>query len=576
MFRPLTALGSLLVLAVFLFGAATVDAQTPTSTTLVSNNGQATSNNVVFGNDLAIPFETGSSSNGYKLTSVAVQVSGFANPSLTVSHTFTVSIHTGSGTSVGASVGTLSSSSLSTGTNTFSSADGIDLLADTTYSVVLDITSPGNKNPRLWLTSSQDEDSGGAPGWTIGNAFYFRSGTTWSSSIPNRVPKMTIEGYTIQPRISSAAVNRETLTVTFDRALDPDSEPSGQQFTVSATPSGGTARTIAGKGTVAVSDATVTVTLASAVAWHETVTVSYSEPTQNPLRLATGNVNVAPFSNQAVSNNTPLPTGTTLIANTGQSDAQTVYFHFDHFAVPFMTGANTLGYTLTSVQIAAMIASSQLSPAVAYTAYISAASGSTVGAKVGSLTNPTLGNGINSLLSTSGGIDLEPGTLYFLVLQVTWRGNRGTRFVTTLSDNEDSGGADGWSIGNQVLLSGAPLRGPDASRYIAGPGGWASQSDGHVFKVDIRGVEKTPPESSAPDSETDPTLTPPEDTISAPEVKFGRRTPGEQYQFNGETRTVGSDGSWLMRHCVIYDRWGTPVEWIWGGTGPCPDSGYKR
>ena len=307
--------GSLLVLAVFLLGAATVDAQAPTSITLVSNNGQTTMNDVVFDSDLAIPFGTGSSSNGYKLTSVQVYVSGFAQPSGLVSTTFTVSIHTGSGTSVGASVGTLSSSTLSTGTNTFGSADGIDLDPDTSYSVVLDITSPGSKDPKLWLTSSQHEDSGGAPGWTIGNMFYFRSSSTWASTVQNRVPKITIEGYTIPaPKPTSAVVDGRTLTLTFDKALDADSEPGGGRFSVKATRSSGAVRTIAGTGTADVSGMTVTVTLASAIAVGETVTVSYSKPTQNRLRAAGGG-DAPNFTNQTVINLTGPPRLTAAAVN---------------------------------------------------------------------------------------------------------------------------------------------------------------------------------------------------------------------------------------------------------------------
>ena len=110
---------------------------------------------------------------------------------------------------------------------------------------------------------------------------------------------------TTAPTFESAAVNGTALTVTFDEALDEGSAPAGSAFTVSATPAGGTARTIAGSGTVSVSGATATVTLASAVANGETVTVGYTRPGTNPLRDAAGN-EVATFSAQAVTNDTPV------------------------------------------------------------------------------------------------------------------------------------------------------------------------------------------------------------------------------------------------------------------------------
>ena len=63
-------------------------------------------------------------------------------------------------------------------------------------------------------------------------------------------------------------------------------------------------RTIAGTGTVSVSGATATVTLAGAVANGETVTVGYTRPAANPLRDAAGN-EVESFAGQAVTNATP-------------------------------------------------------------------------------------------------------------------------------------------------------------------------------------------------------------------------------------------------------------------------------
>ena len=106
------------------------------------------------------------------------------------------------------------------------------------------------------------------------------------------------------PAFSSATVNGTALTVTFTGNLATGSTPAGSAFSVSATPSGGTARTIAGTGTVSVSGKTVTVTLASAVAERETVTVSYTKPASNPLQDSSGN-EVATFAARAVTNNTP-------------------------------------------------------------------------------------------------------------------------------------------------------------------------------------------------------------------------------------------------------------------------------
>ena len=54
---------------------------------------------------------------------------------------------------------------------------------------------------------------------------------------------------TTPPAFVNAAVNGTTLTVTFNENL-ATVRPAGSAFSVSATPAGGTARTIAGTGTV--------------------------------------------------------------------------------------------------------------------------------------------------------------------------------------------------------------------------------------------------------------------------------------------------------------------------------------
>ena len=95
------------------------------------------------------------------------------------------------------------------------------------------------------------------------------------------------------PAVSSATVDGTTLVVTFDEPLDASSAPAGSAFTVS----GG--RT--GTGTAAISGATATVTLDSAVETGETVTASYEKPGADPLRDAAGN-EVASFSDRRVNN----------------------------------------------------------------------------------------------------------------------------------------------------------------------------------------------------------------------------------------------------------------------------------
>ena len=98
---------------------------------------------------------------------------------------------------------------------------------------------------------------------------------------------------------SPASVDGLTLTLTFNNALDEDSEPAATDFAVTVA---GAARDVSG---VAVSGATVVLTLASAVEKGETVTVSYTADAAKPVRRADGVGDPAEsFTDQAVDNAT--------------------------------------------------------------------------------------------------------------------------------------------------------------------------------------------------------------------------------------------------------------------------------
>ena len=118
------------------------------------------------------------------------------------------------------------------------------------------------------------------------------------------------------PRLSSGRVDGDTLTLTFDKALDGSSVPASNSFSVMG-------RTLLrdeilrevvhvtyrrrGVSDVSVGGSTVTLTLASAVDAGEAVFVSYTTPTgtnANPLLDALGNA-VVGFSDWGVANETP-------------------------------------------------------------------------------------------------------------------------------------------------------------------------------------------------------------------------------------------------------------------------------
>ena len=122
---------------------------------------------------------------------------------------------------------------------------------------------------------------------------------------------------TVPPTPSSAIVDGATLTITFSEALGESPVPAITTFTVSVAGSSH------GVETVSVLDSVVTLTLETAVAAGDAVTVDYTVPTdQAAARLKDLNDNPAEsFSGQAVTNKTNrLATGKPGVSGTAQVD----------------------------------------------------------------------------------------------------------------------------------------------------------------------------------------------------------------------------------------------------------------
>ena len=118
------------------------------------------------------------------------------------------------------------------------------------------------------------------------------------------------EDDTTPPELSSATVDRTSLVLTYNEDLDTDSTPAAIAFRVMVAPAGGgeaTRRDLAAGNPVMVSGKAVTLTLVSAVVDSETVTVSYTVPTEadaNYIRDK-AEINAAALANRAVTNESP-------------------------------------------------------------------------------------------------------------------------------------------------------------------------------------------------------------------------------------------------------------------------------
>ncbi len=97
----------------------------------------------------------------------------------------------------------------------------------------------------------------------------------------------------------SGVVNGDTLTLTYDEALDPDSEPATTTYTVTA---GSTTHTVSD---VEISGMTVTLMLSTPVQALQTVLLSYL-PGSNPLQDLDGE-DAAPLTNITIANETDVP-----------------------------------------------------------------------------------------------------------------------------------------------------------------------------------------------------------------------------------------------------------------------------
>ena len=128
-----------------------------------------------------------------------------------------------------------------------------------------------------------------APSWSTGQSVAVSLSETLRADPP--------------PALTAATVNGTALALTFGEALAGGTAPDAGAFTVTVD---GTRRSVS---TVAVSDTKVNLTLASAVALGQTVTVGYAPPAENWLRDAEGN-GVKAFSAVAVTNNSPHARGT--------------------------------------------------------------------------------------------------------------------------------------------------------------------------------------------------------------------------------------------------------------------------
>ena len=169
------------------------------------------------------------------------------------------------------------------------------------------------------IPTHRGEDSGGADGWSIFDHSHRKDAGVWRASSGSAIDplRLKIEGTTrtvddIPPSLKAATVDGSSLVLTYNEALAEASVPAASAYSVSVASGAGTA-----PSSVDVSGRTVTLTLGTAVTAGQTVTVTYTVPS-NPVKDLAGNAALL-FSLQPVENQSATvpnaPTSLTATAN---------------------------------------------------------------------------------------------------------------------------------------------------------------------------------------------------------------------------------------------------------------------
>ncbi len=152
----------------------------------------------------ALTFTTGSNAAGYTLSEVDVELA-----SGTPSANTRVSIYTTTSGVPNSSLHVLNNPAALTAsaTNTFTADTGATLAANTTYAVVISL-STGTDTTNLAKTTSNDEDSGAASGWSLADKRHFLQFNppgSWTEASDAEKPMIALRGLTAATPVVSIA-----------------------------------------------------------------------------------------------------------------------------------------------------------------------------------------------------------------------------------------------------------------------------------------------------------------------------------------------------------------------------------
>ena len=418
-------------------------------------------------------FTTGSGADAFGIDSITLEAAQTGT-------TLEVAIHSDNSGSPGSKLRALTNpSSIDDLTNTAElfSVPGYVLQPSTTYWVVASRDASGSFD--LNYTDSNQEDSGKAAGWKIGNSAYRLEGTAWSEVVisdARPVVRMSIvgdglhqepaEGY---PHITGLPQVGQTLTTHTSRITDPnglaDVAYSYQWKRLTAD-----AREI--ENIPGATNSTYTLQAADANRALQ-VEVSFTDDHSFAENLSSPNTGLV---GSTVSNLVSTQTGSLASVRTGAiTPGQRIV------AQAFTTESNANSYTLQVVHVAISNVDGDLDLQNT-TVAIHMDNGGSPGDHLYALALSQTLRGLGVYSAPSGAV-LNGGTTYWAVFS-----RNGTdEFDLSISDvtDENTGSPGGWSIGNRHRTADISS---GADTTMANRFSWVDDPSGHVVRMGLKAV----------------------------------------------------------------------------------------
>ena len=355
------------------------------------------------------------------------------------------------------------------------------LAASTTYFAVIDRVQVTADVISLEVTTSSNEDSGGATGWSIGDDRHFFYNGSWFTSYTQTVQAhlVVVNGVA---RVDNLATGAPTITgtprvgeeLTADTSAIADDDGLGtfvHQWV-----------RVDGMDDTNVGTDSSTYTVAEADLGKQIrVDVTFDDDADN----AEGPLSSVPTGAVVAADH--------LVGNTGQTvqdSGANVDASFPRYGQSFTTGSNTAGYTLSSIGATFQTIGDTSTVGTELTATLNAESSGLPGSALCTLSDPATftASGLHAFdaPTTDPCPTLAAETTYFVVLSRANGNTNAIKLAVTSALGEDSGSAPGWSIGDR------------AHQYTDASSTWAQLSTEANLIIEVKGANANSPATGAP------------------------------------------------------------------------------